>query len=315
MPKISVIVCTHNPRPDYLARTLEALRSQTLSREQWELLLIDNASKEPLAESVDLSWHPHGRHVREDELGLTPARHRGIREAAGELLVFVDDDNVLDVQYLKCAMEIGEDLPFLGAWGGSCLGEFEEPPDPKLKDFLPYLALLEVTSPQWSNHGGHSIPVGAGLFVRNFVARKYLSETEHSPMRGKFDRRGKSLMGGGDYDLAMTSYALGLGTGVFPQLRLLHLIPRSRLDYEYLYRLCVASVYSSRLANHFHSGGKQPGRVSRSRFAEVIIRVGKRMLLRKAGRREEAAMVGMRMAEEDIACMQQGKPLKWFGTL
>ena len=72
---VSVILCTHNPRPDYLDRVLASLRGQTLPAEQWEFLLVDNASKQPLAETWDISWHSCGRHVREEELGLTGARH------------------------------------------------------------------------------------------------------------------------------------------------------------------------------------------------------------------------------------------------
>ena len=44
MATLSVIICTHNPRLDYLRRTFDALKLQTLDRDQWELLLIDNAS-------------------------------------------------------------------------------------------------------------------------------------------------------------------------------------------------------------------------------------------------------------------------------
>jgi hypothetical protein len=47
---LSVILCTHNPRPDYLSRVLASLRGQTLPAEQWEFLLIDNASRQPLTE-------------------------------------------------------------------------------------------------------------------------------------------------------------------------------------------------------------------------------------------------------------------------
>jgi len=47
---------------------------QTLPLEQWELLVIDNASNEPLLKVWDLSCHPHARHIREEELGLTPIR-------------------------------------------------------------------------------------------------------------------------------------------------------------------------------------------------------------------------------------------------
>ena len=60
----------------------------------------------PVANSYDLSWHPHARHIREDELGLTPTRLRGIAEAEGDLLVFIDDDNILTPDYLERAAAI-----------------------------------------------------------------------------------------------------------------------------------------------------------------------------------------------------------------
>src|SRR5688572_8492222 len=100
---ISVIICAHNPRPHYLRRVLEALRAQTLPLEKWELLLVDNASAEPLSGRVDLTWHPNARHIHEMSLGLTHARLRGIVEAGAGLLVFVDDDNVLKIDYLEYA--------------------------------------------------------------------------------------------------------------------------------------------------------------------------------------------------------------------
>src|SRR5882672_7306824 len=101
MIEVSVIICTHNPRPHYLVRALNALRAQTLSFDRWEFLLVDNASKEPVAETYDISWHPNARHVLEQELGLAPARRRGMREATCDLFIFVDDDNVLDPEYLS----------------------------------------------------------------------------------------------------------------------------------------------------------------------------------------------------------------------
>src|SRR5690348_12350374 len=100
---LSVIICTHNHRLEYLSRTLEALRVQTLPMAEWELLLIDNASRSAVAASVNLTWHPNARHIREEVLGLTPARLRGIQEARGKLVVFVDDDNLLDPDYLTNA--------------------------------------------------------------------------------------------------------------------------------------------------------------------------------------------------------------------
>src|SRR6202034_2788555 len=99
MLDVSVIICSLNPRPEYLRRVLESLRAQTLPPDRWELVLVDNASREPLAGRWDLSWHPHGRHAREEELGLTPARLKGIAECRGEIVVFADDDNILAADF------------------------------------------------------------------------------------------------------------------------------------------------------------------------------------------------------------------------
>jgi glycosyltransferase involved in cell wall biosynthesis len=48
LPRVSVVIPTHNPRMDYLVRVIEGLRGQTLPREKWELLVVDNASNVPL---------------------------------------------------------------------------------------------------------------------------------------------------------------------------------------------------------------------------------------------------------------------------
>src|SRR6476619_3118545 len=111
MPDISVILCAHNPRADYLERTLGGLQKQSLSREQWELLVVDNASSFKLADRCDLSWHRQGRHLLENALGLMAARFLGIAESRGRLLVFVDDDNVLAPDFLEQAWAIYRRYP------------------------------------------------------------------------------------------------------------------------------------------------------------------------------------------------------------
>lgn len=123
----SLILCTHNPRRDYLDATIAGLRGQTLPCDQWEFLLIDNASSPERLPTANLDWNPNARLVHEDELGLTPARLRGIQESKGDLLVFVDDDNILDPNYLETALRIASSaLP--GSWSGQCRPVFDEPP-------------------------------------------------------------------------------------------------------------------------------------------------------------------------------------------
>src|SRR5438093_6352704 len=114
-PAISVITCAHNPRIEYLDSVLKALADQTLDKNQWEYLLVDNASKLPLSSQADLSWQPHGRYISEENLGLTPARLRGIQESTSDILVFVDDDNVLDPDYLEQVVRLAAAWPMIGA--------------------------------------------------------------------------------------------------------------------------------------------------------------------------------------------------------
>jgi glycosyltransferase involved in cell wall biosynthesis len=94
---------------------LTALKEQTLPMSEWELLLIDNASQNPLQDLLDLSWHPASRVVLEPEPGLTPARLRAIAEVQSDVIIFVDDDNVLDTSYLS---EIDADRPTIPLFGG-----------------------------------------------------------------------------------------------------------------------------------------------------------------------------------------------------
>ena len=101
---------------------MNALKAQTLPRPQWELLLVDNKSEKNWRTNGILSWHPNSRHVREDEIGLTAARLRAIREATGELLVFIDDDNILAPDFLEKALAIASRCPYLGAFGARQAG-------------------------------------------------------------------------------------------------------------------------------------------------------------------------------------------------
>ena len=117
---LSVIICSHNPGWDYFQQCIRALRDQRLPHNCWELVVVDNRSDTPLADRVDMAWHRSARMVREETLGLTPARLRGIRESKGDLLVFVDDDNVLDADFLETAQRITDERPFLGSWSGQC---------------------------------------------------------------------------------------------------------------------------------------------------------------------------------------------------
>ena len=249
---ISAIICTHNPREEYLTRTLDALRAQTLDTKNWELIVIDNASTERLDESLDLSWHPDSRVVRENELGLTPARLRGIRESKGDVLVFIDDDNVPAPDFLLSVERIGLSKPEVGAWSGSITPEFDEPPAEWTRRYWGNLVIRSVDRETWSrDYFDESTPLGAGLCVRRAVAAEYLRLHAQGLRSRMLDRAGNSLVSGGDNDLAACALDLGMTVGVTPSLRLTHIIPRERLAEDYLLRLIESIAYSGMILRSF----------------------------------------------------------------
>jgi glycosyltransferase involved in cell wall biosynthesis len=298
---ISVVICTHNPRADYFGRTLAALAAQSLPRQEWELLVVDNCSASPVADRFDLSWHPNVRVVREEKLGLTPARLRGIREAASDLLVFVDDDNVLDQNYLALALEISAEYARLGAWGGSCKGEYESEPPEWSRKHLQILCVYEYERDYWCNYPfqNRSMPSGAGMCIRADAARKYLELHDRGLRPLALDRTGKSLLSGGDIDMDLTCADIGYGMGVFPRLQLTHLIPGVRVQKTYLLNLTEAIAASGVVVEHYHPSPAVP---SGSKFKTMLANTLRKLFLSPVDRQfYNARQRGLRTGQKLVA--------------
>lgn len=252
-PRLSVIVCTHNPRPTYFRRVLEAMREQTFPVADWELIVVDNKSHEPLTSSLDVSWHPRGRVVREETPGLTHARLRGLAEASSSLFIYVDDDNIIAPDYLVSALHLADTMPFLAVWSAMIQGEFETASSGWMKPYLPYLALTDFSRDQWSNHPqGQTLPIGAGMVVRREVMEAYRVTLLKDPRHLCLDRVGQSLLAGGDTDIGLAACSLGLGCAYMTSLRVTHLIPASRLQRNYLVRLVEDVTASHRWLDLAH---------------------------------------------------------------
>jgi glycosyltransferase involved in cell wall biosynthesis len=245
---LSIVICAHNPRLDYLRQTIEGLRRQTLPASAWDLLVIDNASDPPLDGTCDLSWHPRARVIREEKLGITHARFRGIRETGENLIVFVDDDNVLCTDYLANTQRIAAAHPGLGAWGaGHISPRYEIPPKPELEPFCEQLALRVTDQDSWTHVPIRMpmTPYGAGLVLRRRVAEYHVKKSEGSAL--VLDRVGGSLSADGDTALALSATDLGMAYGIFTSLSVTHLIPARRVQLDYLLRLKEETVESNLL--------------------------------------------------------------------
>jgi glycosyltransferase involved in cell wall biosynthesis len=232
--KASVIICTRNPRPDVFPRVLAALARQTLPAADWEIVIVDNGSSPPVSVTPP-PGSPALRVVVEPQPGLTLARIRGICESRGDLLIFVDDDNLLDPIFLETALRVAASFPQIGVLGGRISAEFEAGPPEWLAAFLPHLALADFPRDEWSSLADDRavLPCGAGLCVRRSAAQTWSGLVERDPRRLALDRTGDKTLACGDTDLVLTCLDHGYGSGRFTALHLTHVIPASRLEYAY----------------------------------------------------------------------------------
>ncbi len=224
---------------------------RSIDRQSWELIVVDNASAQPVAELVDLSWHPAARVLVEKRLGLTRAQFTGFHAASGEVLLYVDDDNILAPDYLYQVLVVMGQAPKLGAVGGKSLPRYELPPP----EWFPALSLdlgcrdlgeaplvaswrgVEAASRSYPK----CTPIGAGMAIRRCAFAPYVSEAEADPFRAGLGRKGCDLASGEDNDIMMSLLTRGWDVAYFPQLRLEHLIPANRLTRDYLGRYAYSA--------------------------------------------------------------------------
>ncbi len=99
-PFVSVIVPTHN-RPDLVQRCINSLLE--LYYPNYEIIIVDNAPGDnATAELIEHSYadQPRVRYVREDQAGVARARTLGMHAANGSILVYIDDDVLVDTYLL-----------------------------------------------------------------------------------------------------------------------------------------------------------------------------------------------------------------------
>src|SRR5579863_5074823 len=129
--QISVILCTYN-RCQSLARTLESVAaSEVPDSVEWQLLVVDNNSKDATRQVAETFSHrdpEHFRYVFEARQGKSFALNRGIREASGDILAFTDDDITVEPNWLSELTMPLSDPQWAGTGGRVYLPEDFSPP-------------------------------------------------------------------------------------------------------------------------------------------------------------------------------------------
>lgn len=152
--KLSVIIPTRN-RSRSLFLALESICNQTISQDKFEVIVVDNGSKDDTKEVALSFLNKIGnlRYFYEDKPGLYMGRHRGLKEARSEILVYADDDIEAFPTWLEGIKESFEDERTVLV-GGKNLPKFlSEPPEWILRMWdrteknghvLGYLSILDL---------------------------------------------------------------------------------------------------------------------------------------------------------------------------
>lgn len=129
--EISVVVPTYR-RPQLLARMVAALEAQTLDRERFEVLVVDNGSDDDTSTvlaGLAAASPLHLRPLRVDvNAGPAPARNLGWRSARGRFVAFTDDDCIPRSDWLEQGLAVCGASPGLGVLQGATLRPAGHPP-------------------------------------------------------------------------------------------------------------------------------------------------------------------------------------------
>lgn len=237
---LTVALCTHNQK-ERLQRTLRGLAQLSRPANSWELLIIDNASTDGTSELVTTTdWSMPDitiRVVQEEKLGISNARNRAVKEAIGEYIVFVDDDETPDPHWLSAYERvILTERP--DALGGRIEVLFEDCGRPAWlqEELLGFLGRLD--------HGGTAHRLGepgTAIFTGNAAFRR-----EVFARIGLFDtalgRKGKANFGGEDVEMYRRMIDMGCNVWWVPDAVIYHRIQVGKLHRRYFLDL------------HFHQG-------------------------------------------------------------
>ena len=242
---LSIIICTYN-RDKNIYNVLESLAQNDYPADCYEIVLVNNNSTDetPLECSRFQTAFPqvNFRYFIETSQGLSYARNRGIEESMGDILVYVDDDALVNREYLSAYADFFEKHSEIDAAGG------------------PIIPKYEVEKPRWMSHFTEQLVTGAkdlGSNMREFPKNDYPGGGNAGYRKSVFDkiglfnvelgRKGDSLIGAEEKDIFDKMVNLGMRFYYLPKAILYHIIPAKKLSMEYFDRLTYSIGKSERM--------------------------------------------------------------------
>jgi glycosyltransferase involved in cell wall biosynthesis len=251
---------------------LNHLKDQSAPKKDYEVLIIDNNSKDQTSkiarEFIQSDSDLNAYYFCEQNQGHTFARNRGIKEAKGSILSFIDDDAFVGHNFIKEIQFYFDRNEEVSAIGGKILPVYEkETPKWMSKYLLTLVSALDMgNSPK--KFKGSKFPIGANMAFRAEVFEKYgLFNTD-------LGRRGTELEGGDEKEVFLRLKKENEEIHYAPKVKVDHIIPESRLTMDYIKGLGIG-VGSSEKRRVINAGFGE----TISKFASESIKIAATFIL------------------------------------
>ena len=255
MVRLSIVIATYN-RSAMLMQTLQSVIEQTLPREEWECVVVNNNSTDSTAADFEAfaARYPdyNLRMVLETNQGLSYARNRGIRESEGEYIAIVDDDERIAPEFVASYVALFDDVPDAVAAGGPIVAEYPTGRPRWMSAFTERpIANTMYFGEEVREFPRGRVPGGGNMALRRSAVRRY----------GVFDTSlgyvCESLVGGEESDLFERLQIAEAKYYYVPKAVMYHIIPKEKLTTEYLRRLSYnVGVSQLRRARYYHRKGR-----------------------------------------------------------
>ncbi|QYM77841.1 glycosyltransferase [Horticoccus luteus] len=235
--KITVAIPTYN-RAAFLRQTLAGIVAQQFPRDFFEILVIDNNSPDDTRAVVAefATARPAPRYFLETQQGLDHARNRAIAEAAGDIIVFGDDDILVSPDWLAqiAAPLLADSTRRIGAVGGEVIPIFPHGLPAWVAEWHAPLALRPDLGPLPARHS----PMGANFAFPAWVFAQL------GAFHTALDRAAGNYFSGGDSEMIRRVRAAGLEVWFAPAAAVRHQMPASRTTFRYAARHAFDSARS-----------------------------------------------------------------------
>lgn len=251
---LSVIICTYN-REKYIRPLLESLAANTFPTSEYEIVFVDNNCSDhtPAVCQTFADAHPDiaFHYFLETEQGLSAARNRGIREAKGDILLFVDDDALVEPHHLQDFAVHFRSYPDSQAVGGPVEPQYETAEPAWMTTYTKALLTSWINlGPTVCDFKKGRYPIGGNMAFRSEVFRQV------GLFNTALGRKGTNLMGAEEKDIFDKMYSAGMRVRYIPTPILHHIIPQYRLEDDFFNRLTKQIGISERLRTQAISRAK-----------------------------------------------------------